>query len=91
MGKYTIHFTNGITRDCMSEYIDRNLPGLDKVFAINFVKNGKDSVSFFRICEMSEEEIWVEDIMEQEYFSYMSSTKMIIRHFVFFNNTTIEI
>lgn len=61
---YKVHYPNGLTLNHKVDSITNHcFPSLDRVF-YNFLYG---YTQFFQIAEMSEEEIWVEEISQEEY------------------------
>ena len=64
---YKVHYPDGIIRKhktaIADDYWRKCLPGIDKVF---YYKTSK-GLQYLKIVEMSEEEIWTEEIDEMSY------------------------
>lgn len=79
---YTVHYPNGVTKKHQLRYNDICVASLDKVFY-----NGDD---FFQITEMSEEEIWVEVIIKEDFYN-KTLYKSINKNFVFFEQKGVNL
>lgn len=83
---YTVYYPDGTIKK--HEYKGKNsyamwksnFPALDKVF-FNYIEN---KPIFFKIIEMSEEEIWVEEINDEEYYVLIDGPTKIKENFVYF-------
>jgi hypothetical protein len=76
--EYKVHYPNGQTIVEYSRYNDLYLPGLDKVFWKTF-----GDTHYFVVTEMSEEEVWLEEISDEEYMCIIP--KGISKYFVNFD------
>lgn len=82
---YKVHYPDGTTKKHMYDPTDRLWalcqPSLDRVFYTRHNNNW----SYFKIAEMNEEEIWVEEITADEYGQLIISIKDVNNNFAHFN------
>lgn len=81
---YNVHYPDGVIQKHRTHYNNGMFPALDKVFYNYKQFDENQSAHCFQIVEMSEEDIWVEEISHGDYNKFLYKGDGFLPGFAYF-------